>query len=365
MVPGWIPAGKLVAMVGNGGTGKSTISLSMAADLSQGRPMLGLEYPKAAQGESLVISCEDDFADTINPRLLALGADLDKIHQVEGVALANGNTCQFSLSAFQAMESHLERKPAINLVIVDPAGAFIGDKDDHKDAELRQLLDPLAEVAARRNVVIVLVKHLNKSASPQAVNRVSGSTAWVNVVRSCLLFAPSPDDPEVIVVAQAKCNLARKQSAIAYRFEPLSEGYAAAIHTDKLLAHLDNDERNKLIGQMFYPHWIKDVKNISADDLLSAKRDSGGSKVQRATTWLLDLLQEFAFPDNEILEAAKHEGFTFDNIKKAKSNLKQGHHLQSTNLGRFGGTWWHGIGKPSEWKLRPESESPESLVPPD
>jgi AAA domain len=60
LVPGYLPLGKLVLGAGDGGHGKSTMTLRLAADLSRGRPALGLDYADAVRGETLLISCEDD-----------------------------------------------------------------------------------------------------------------------------------------------------------------------------------------------------------------------------------------------------------------------------------------------------------------
>src|SRR5207244_482487 len=80
----------------------------------------------------------------------------------------------------------LQARPEGRLVVVDPAGAYIGKSgiDDHKDSDLRALLGPLAELAARHAVTILLVKHLNKGVTAKAVHKVGGSVGYVNAVRA-------------------------------------------------------------------------------------------------------------------------------------------------------------------------------------
>ena len=60
-----------------------------------------------------------------------------------------------------------------------------------------------------------------------------------------------------------------------------------------------------------------------------------------------------AWHSEEITEAGKQAGFTFDNLKEAKVRLKE-KGLRSSNQGRFQGAWWTGFGDPAGWKLRPE-----------
>src|SRR6516165_4744763 len=142
-------------------------SVSKIACLTTGRPCLGLEYDPLPPCEVLIISCEDDYADTVVPVLVAAGADLSKIHRVDGVKGKDGKTLPFNFACYQAMERELERRPEIQYVLIDPAGAYVGKAgvDDHKDSELRSLLDPMAELCARLQVTIELIKHFHKGAS--------------------------------------------------------------------------------------------------------------------------------------------------------------------------------------------------------
>src|SRR5262249_40576800 len=142
LVPNILPLGKLVMFAGDGGLGKSLVTLGLTADLTRGRPCLGLDYPDPVRGEVLLISCEDDLADTIAPRLDAACADRSKVWHVDGIRTAQGKLAPFSLAHYEQMERYLEDYPDIRLVIIDPAGAYIGKAgvDDHKDSELRALL---------------------------------------------------------------------------------------------------------------------------------------------------------------------------------------------------------------------------------
>ncbi len=110
-------------------------------------------------------------------RLLAAGADLNRVFRVDGIKTKSGKPAPFSMAHYEAMEQELESRPNVRAVVIDPAGAYIGKSgvDDHKDSELRSLLDPMGELAARQRVTIFLVKHLIKGATIKAVHKVSGS----------------------------------------------------------------------------------------------------------------------------------------------------------------------------------------------
>src|SRR5262249_31552016 len=158
LVPGMLPLGKLVLAAGDGGHGKSTMTLDLAACLTTDRPCLGLKYEPMAPCEVLLVSCEDDFEDTVVPRLLSAGADTSRVYRVDGVATKDGKSAPFTMAQYAAIEAELARRPGVKLIVIDPAGAYIGRTgiDDHKDSELRALLGPLAELAARRQVTILL-----------------------------------------------------------------------------------------------------------------------------------------------------------------------------------------------------------------
>ena len=142
LVPDLIPLGKLTMIAGDGGHGKSSTTLDLAAALTKGRAAFGLKYDAPPPCEVLLISCEDDLADTVVPRLRAADADLARIHHVEGVPGSDGKTAAVQPRPLPASRRELEAETDIRLVVIDPAGAYIGRAgcDDHKDSELRALL---------------------------------------------------------------------------------------------------------------------------------------------------------------------------------------------------------------------------------
>ncbi len=77
---GFLPAAKLTLLAGAGGTGKSTIAFSFAAIITTGG-----EWPDGTRcnqpGNVVIWSSEDDPADTIKPRLMAMQADTQRCLQ--------------------------------------------------------------------------------------------------------------------------------------------------------------------------------------------------------------------------------------------------------------------------------------------
>jgi hypothetical protein len=238
-------------------------------------------------------------------------------------------------------------------VVIDPAGAYVGatGMDDHKDSQLRSLLGPLCELAARLGVTILLIKHVTKGVTVKAVAKVSGSSGYVNAVRAAYMVAPDPDDRGRAFLMPIKNNLVRNPMSLAYQTVSLDEGEALALLEG--YDGLGDEDRRRLAKQMFRVEWLGPVE-VDPDAVVTAlaRHERGPNKVDRCAEWLEAFLKDFAYPSEEIEKAAAGEGFTKDNVFRAKSKLKA-KGLQNSNR-VFQGTWWSGFGEPKDWKLRPK-----------
>lgn len=197
--PGRIARGKVSIIAGNPGLGKSQLTASIAAVVTTGG-LWPVDRRRCEAGNVVFLNAEDDPADTLRPRLEAAGADLERVHFVDGVIvgyLGNGDSSkkQFSLEAdLQALSQTLDGLGSVAAVVIDPITAYLGNTDSHKNAEVRALLAPLSELAALRNTAIIGVSHLTKAAGRQALMRVSGSLAFVAAARAAYLVTADPQD---------------------------------------------------------------------------------------------------------------------------------------------------------------------------
>lgn len=53
------------------------------------------------------------------------------------------------------LKKSLEQYPQCRLIIIDPISAYLGGIDSHKNADVRSLLAPLAEIAAQYRVAVI------------------------------------------------------------------------------------------------------------------------------------------------------------------------------------------------------------------
>jgi putative DNA primase/helicase len=186
---GWVPQARLSLMIGHAGQGKSWLTLALAAAVSRGWPLPGDDRPREPRGV-LLIGAEDGLADTVRPRLDALDADVARIVALEGVTTERGER-GFLLSDVGPLEELLAAGD-FSLVVIDPLTAFAGGADSYKDAEVRGLLAPLAQLAERYGPAIVGVMHLRKGQADTALQRASGSIAWGAAARSVFAVGTDP-----------------------------------------------------------------------------------------------------------------------------------------------------------------------------
>lgn len=289
LVPGVFPLGKLVLLAGDGGLGKSTITLDLAARLTLKQCAFKQQY-EAMEGEVLIASCEDDPEDTIVPRLMAAGADLERIHFITGLVGDQGEGVSlWSLENYEALQSELEANPAVKLVIVDPASAFAGRAgiDGHKDAELRSILGPLSDLAAKYAVTILLVAHIRKADAGKAVRCVLGSVAWVNAVRAAWIVVEGEGEQRLFL--PIKSNLTVRRLGLRYCLLPLSEPDEAAVLMQ--CEHLEADDLEALRQQLYRVEWLGET-DAEADQVFADanRRPERESDTARAAAWLKERL---------------------------------------------------------------------------
>ena len=78
--PFFIPKGKITLLQGDPGDGKSTFMLTLAAYMTRGEPLPFTEYQEPPEPIKVIYqSTEDDYDDTIIPRFIQAGGNLDNL----------------------------------------------------------------------------------------------------------------------------------------------------------------------------------------------------------------------------------------------------------------------------------------------
>ena len=205
----YIPAGKLSLLEGDPGQGKSWITCSLAADISQGRPLPGQKQAMPPQ-KVLMLSAEDGLGDTVRPRIEAMDGNLANIFVSDAFFTLDKEGIGSMVDAM--------RKTAATIVFLDPIVAYLGGKlDMHKANEVRQVMAALGEAARETGSAIVAVRHLRKAQGSKAIYQGIGSIDFTAAARSVLQVMETKGGTKYMY--HAKHNLTPKGDSIAYRLE--------------------------------------------------------------------------------------------------------------------------------------------------
>lgn len=221
--PGWLALGKLTILAGAGGTGKTTLTIGLAATMtSAGRWPDG---ELCRERRSVVIwSSEDDPADTIVPRLIAAGADLSRVYILQGRINGLSEVEPFDPARdMDLLAAELERIGDVGMVMLDPiVSAVAGDM--HRANDVRRALQGLVDLAEQYGCAVLGITHFSKgSAGNNPAERVLGSQAFGALART-VLVAAKQEDSEQRVLARAKSNIADDSGGCSYTVEECTVG---------------------------------------------------------------------------------------------------------------------------------------------
>lgn len=316
------PLGKLSLLAGMQGQGKSFVTLDMAARISTGTPWPDERDQPIEVGSTIVLSLEDGLADTIRPRLDAMGAKVQMVHAVEGVREVDDSgerTFNITRDIFLLGEL-IDKLGDVRLVVVDPLTGYLGGQiDAHRDNEVRAALAPLGDLAARTGVAIIGVMHLRKSPSDTAMFRVLGSVAFTAYARACWLIGEDHEESGSKLMLPVKLNVAK--AAPGLRFEIVDPGQVV---------------------------WSNQPVDATAEDVFAGRPehpDETGPKVADAMVWLKQALANGTQGAKELKQQASENCISPRTLERAKARLK----VVASNEGVIGQAWY--------WRL-PEPKPP-------
>ena len=215
-----IPRGKLTTLDGDPGLGKSLLTLDLAARITTGRPMP--DGTPGVEGSVLLIAPEDSPADTIKPRIEAVGGDPSRIRLLNFAKSTNPKTGQTFESSFTFSEhlhilgKTIEQTQPV-LVIIDPLVAVLGRFSASSDRKIRNILSYLAYRAQNAKCAVLLVRHLNKGSSQNLLYQGGGSIGIIAIARTGLLVTRHPFDEKKRFLVPIKNNLSETACNLAYQ----------------------------------------------------------------------------------------------------------------------------------------------------
>ena len=280
----YLPFGKLSVLQGNPGEGKTYFAMHLAAACTNGKLLPNME--RMEPFNVIYQTAEDDgLGDTVKPRLIEAGADLDR------VLVIDDSDVQLTLSDERIEKAIIENNA--RLVIIDPIQAYLGaDVDMNRANEVRPIFMRLGQVAQRTGCAILLIGHLNKAAGMQSLQRGLGSIDIAAAVRSVMFIGKLKHDPTMRILTHEKSSLAPPGLSLAFS-----------------------------LGDEGGFRWVGEY-DITADEMLSGVEPQRETKTQQAKDLICALLaggkQVFS---EDIDKAALERGIPGRTVRDAKREL--------------------------------------------
>lgn len=328
---GWLAAGKMHVLGGAPGTGKTTISMALAATLTTGG-----RWPDGSQspaGNVVIWSGEDDPADTLIPRLALSGADLSRVYFIADIREGNEPRPFDPARDIEPLQRKLAEIGDVRLLIVDPVVSVVTG-DGNSNPQVRRNLQPLADLAASIRCALLGITHFRKgSAGSDPVERINGSVAYGALARIVLVAAKHQEEGEdgrtVRLLCRAKSNIGPDDGGFEYDLYQ-GEAYPGIFNSSVL--------------------WGEAVEGAARELLATADAtgdDGEGGTLADAKRFLADLLADAPLPVKTIKADADGAGYSWATIRRAQKALGIEAHKAGMKAG------W-------EWALpRRCSENPE------
>ena len=279
----YLPFGKLSVLQGNPGEGKTYFAMHLAAACTNGKLMPNME--RLEPFNVIYQTAEDGLGDTVKPRLIEAGADLDR------VLVIDDSDVQLTLSDERIEKAIIENNA--RLVIIDPIQAYLGaDVDMNRANEVRPIFMRLGQVAQRTGCAILLIGHLNKAAGMQSLQRGLGSIDIAAAVRSVMFIGKLKHDPTMRILTHEKSSLAPPGVSLAFS-----------------------------LGDEGGFRWVGEY-DITADEMLSGIEPQRETKTQQAKDLICTLLAGGKQALSEDIDkAALERGIPGRTVRDAKREL--------------------------------------------
>ena len=283
----YIPSGAITLIQGDGGMGKTTTALAIAAAVSTGTALPGSGSNAAPAGDGrpaavIVQNAEDSYPKTIKPRLEQLGADNDMIE----VIVENEDELSFTDERIEQAIIKFNAK----LVVLDPVQAYFGGANMNNANSVRPIMKQLGRVAERNNCAILLVGHLHKKGG-ESQYRSLGSIDIYAAARSVLTVGQTGMGDDIRAIVHNKSNLAPHGASQTFGFDPVG-GFC----------------------------WLGEY-DITIDEILGGTAKVPKDQLSRACNLIKTTLAYGPVAAVDIMLKAEEQGISEKTLKRAKSAL--------------------------------------------
>lgn len=302
---GRIPLNSLAIAAGGPGLGKSQYACWITARVTTGTlPGELFGKPRGV----IYAATEDSWSMTIAPRLVAAGADMDRVFRVD-VKDDEEMHARLTLPKDISLMGKAAEEYSVALLVADPLLSMIdAGINDYRAAELRSALEPLVSAADRHNFTVLGLAHFTKAGNADPLSRIAGSGAFGQVIRALIAFAKEEgeDGTDEFVMSLEKNNLGRLGlPSHTYMIQPVT---------------VDTDEGPSYVSRFALgPESTTSVREVMRAE---STGESGGA-TSEVVEWLQGYLTDLggSAEAKEIKKVARAQAFSDSSTDRAKKKL--------------------------------------------
>lgn len=246
----YIPFGKLTIVQGNPGEGKTFFAMQLAAACTNQKFLPDMEPFEPFN--MIFQTAEDGLGDTVKPRLVSSGADLQRVLVIDD-----------SDNPLSLADDRIEkaiRENNVKLMVIDPLQAFLGASVDMNRAnEVRPIFRKLADIAQSTGCAIVMIVHEKSSLAPPGQALVF-SLGDQKVFRWIGAYDISAED--LLAGGEGTKAELKQEQAVKLIYELLSDGREVSV------AELNKEAIERGISE----RTVRMVRNSMKDKLESVRR---------------------------------------------------------------------------------------------
>jgi hypothetical protein len=308
--PGRFALKKIGLIVGLPDEGKGLTVSDILSRITRGAPWPCGEG-QAPIGNAALLSAEDDIADTIVPRLIAAGADLERVTILKMMREGDGDRMFSLITDLGALRQKIAEIGDVKMVVIDPISAYlgIGKVDSFRQTDVRAILSPIKELAEELRIAVLGIMHFNKKIDvTNVLLRISDSLAYGAASRHVYAVINDPDNHRRLFV-KGKNNLARyAQPTLAFEIDEREVG---------------TDKRTGLAIRRPFVTWQDEPVDITATEALTAAAGNKSPSARDEAKQFLETLfvNNEPIPSKEMHAAARENGIAVRTLRRAAKDL--------------------------------------------
>lgn len=292
----YIAAEHINIIAGMGNEGKGLVCMHLAACVTKGRAF-PLCAEKHEPGNVLWCEMEDDISSTIIPRMKAAGCDMQRIKILnpdEFLKISNQQHVEILENAIEDFQPRL--------IVLSPMNSFLGPININSEVEVRAAFERLRMPTVGTGCAIIGIAHANKKTELSAIERISGSVAYVNYCRSVILVTAENDQTRRFI--HGKWNNSTKSPDLLYT--PYYNG---------------TDPRKR--DQHVRLKWDAPLNDVDHKKAFNIPTEAEADK-EKAPQWLERILQEKGpMAIAELKELCAKAGFKWRAVEVARQRMNE------------------------------------------